>query len=160
MRRAIVAIVVICLIPLPLLAIDLGRAEGALTVNNQRIDLVYAYAIGKQKNDITNRKDDIRIILTDKPLPEGTDLSKVDYNFPEGILGVVICIDVNKEVSHVIVQHPSGTYDAGYFEGVPDYRFRQHRAEEGAFAGNVSSKSVATATMTFSYDADFVARMQ
>jgi len=160
MRRAIVALVAICLLPLPLLAIDAGRAEGRLTVNGTPIDLVYAYAIGGQKNDISNRRDDVRIILTDKPLPDGTDLSKVDYVFPDGILGIVVCIDINKQVSHVIVQHAAGTYDAGYFEGMPDYRFRPHRSDGGMFAGNVSSRSVATSTMTFSYDVDFNAQLK
>jgi hypothetical protein len=160
MRRAIVAFVAICLLPLPLLAIVAGRAEGRLTVNGTAIDLAYAYAIGGQKNDINKRSDDVRIILTDKPLPEGTDLAKVDYTFPDGILGLVVCVDNSKQVSHVIVQHPSGTYDAGYFEGMPEYRYRSHRADQGMFAGNVSSRSVATATMTFSYDVDFNAALK
>jgi hypothetical protein len=156
MRRAIVAFVAICLLlPLPLLAVDAGRAEGRLTVNGTEIPLAYAYAVGGQNNDLSHRNDDTRIILTDKPLPDGTDLSKVDYAFPEGILGVVVCINPNHQVTHVIVQHAAGTYDAGYFENVPEYRFRTRTSDPGMLAGNVSSKRVSTATVTFSYEAEF-----
>ena len=156
MHRAIVASVAICLLlPLPLLAVDPGRAEGRLTVNGAPINLAYAYAVDRQMNDLTKTKDDTRIILTDKPLPEGTDLNTVDYTFPDGILGVVVCVDKNRQVSHVVVQHPTGTFDAGYFEGVQDYRYRPHRSDNGMLAGNVSARNVTTATMTFSYDAEF-----
>ena len=161
MRRAFVAFVAICLLlPLPLLAVDPGRAEGRLTVNGTEIPLTYAYAIGGQANDLSHRKDDTRIILTDKPLPDGTDLSKVDYTFPDGVLGVVVCVDNKNQVSHVIVQHSTGTFDGGYFEGVADYRYRAHASDPGMLAGNVSSKRVTTASMTFSYEAEFNAQLK
>src|SRR5438045_3258047 len=117
MRRLIVLFAVIAFVALPLLAIDPGRAQGTLTIDDTRIPLLYAYAIKHQKNQLTNRNDDTKIILTDKPLPEGTQLSDVDYQFPDSIFSLVVCLDRKGFVSHVVVQHATGTYDAGYFDG-------------------------------------------
>src|ERR1044071_3237675 len=100
MRRLLMMIVVVALVATPLLAVEPGRAEGALTIDNNRIPLLYAYAIHKQKNQLTNKDEDTKIILTDKPLPENAQLSDIDYNFPEGIFGVVVCVDKRGYVSH------------------------------------------------------------
>lgn len=160
--RQFAAVLVLLLLALPAAAVDLGRAEGTLTIDSTRIPLTYAYAIDHQKNQLTNRNSDTKIILTDKPLPESTKLDDVDYNFPDGILGVVICISgKNDDVSHVVVQHSSGTYDGGFFENVPEYKFkRQKAADRSTLAGNITSKKVTTNTMTFTFDADFAATVQ
>jgi hypothetical protein len=158
--RHVAAVLVLLLLAVPVLAVDAGRADGALTVDGSRIPLTYAYVIDHQKNGLSNKNSDTKIILTDKPLPEGANLDEIDYNFPEGILGVVICIGGKDDVTHVVVQHSSGTYDAGFFENVPDYRFKRNRAERGILNGNVSSKKVTTNTMTFSFEGDFSAQIQ
>src|SRR6185436_5650932 len=110
-------------------AADLGRANGSVTIDGKPIVLQYAYAIDHQKNQLTNKANETKIVLTDKPLPDGTKLDEVDYMFPEGIYGIVVCLTPADAVSHVVVQHPTGTYDAGYFEGVQDYRFKRARGE-------------------------------
>jgi hypothetical protein len=159
--RKFAAVLVLFLLAIPAFAADLGRAQGTLTIDGTRIPLTYAYAIDHQKNQLTNKNSDTRIILTDKPLPDNTKLADVDYTFPEGVLGVVFCINgKNDDISHVVVQHASGTYDGGFFEGVPDYRFKRVKADRGVLSGSVSSKKITTNTMVFSFDADFTTQVQ
>jgi hypothetical protein len=159
--RQIAAVIVLLLLAVPAVAVDLGRAEGTLTIDSTRIPLTYAYVIGHQKNQLTNKNTDTRIILTDKPLPDNAKLEDVDYNFPDGILGVVFHITgKNDEISHVVVQHASGTWDGGFFESVPDYRFRRTKTDRGILTGNVSTKKITTNTMAFFFDADFSAQVQ
>jgi hypothetical protein len=152
--RLLSAFVAVCLLALPALAVDLGKADGSLTVDKTRIALNYAYAVGHQKDELNNRRDDVRIILTDKPLPEGTKLDDLDYSFPEGILGVVVCVTHEDKVAHVVVQHPHGTYDAGYFEN-DVYHFKPKKGEQGTISGNLSSPRVPTNTMTFWFVVEF-----
>jgi hypothetical protein len=160
--RQFAAVVVLFLLALPALAVDLGRAEGSLTIDGTRIPLTYAYAVDHQKNQLTNKNSDTKIILTDKPLPESTKIEDVDYNFPDGILGIVVCITgKNDDVSHIVVQHSSGTYDGGFFENVPEYHFKRQRgADRNTLSGSLSSKKVTTNTMTFSFDAEFAAQVK
>lgn len=160
--RQFAAILFLFLLALPALAVDLGRAEGSLTIDGTRVPLTYAYAVDHQKNQLTNKNSDTKILLTDKPLPESTKLEDVDYNFPDGILGIVVCITgKNDDVSHVVVQHSSGTYDAGYFENVPEYHFKRQRgADRNVLSGSVTSKKVTTNTMTFTFDAEFAAQVR
>ena len=140
---------------------DLGRATGSVTISGKPIVLQYAYAIDHQKNQLSNKANETKVVLTDKPLPDGTKLEDVDYNFPDGVFGIVVCLTPSDSVSHVVVQHPTGTYDAGYFEGVQDYRFKRARGgERGTIEGTLSSKKVTTNTMTFFFDADFAAQVQ
>jgi hypothetical protein len=141
-------------------AADLGRAAGSVTIDGKPIVLQYAYAIDHQKNQLTNKSNETKIILTDKPLPDGTKLDDVDYTFPDGVYGVVVCVTPTDSVSHVVVQHPTGTFDAGYFEGVQDYRFKRTRSERGTIEGTLSSKKITTNTMSFFYDAEFAAQVQ
>ena len=135
--------------------VDAGRAQGPLTVDGNRIDLNYAYAIDHQKNEVTNRWDDTRVILTDKPLPDGTKLDEIDYSFPDGTFGLVICISHDDKVSHVVVQHAKGMYDAGFFDSDPSYTFTRVKTDRGTIAGNVTARQVKTNTMTFSVNVDF-----
>ena len=150
MRHVAAALLVIVLVALPASAIDLGRAEGNLTIDGTKIPLSYAYAVGRQT----------RIILTDKPLPDGAKLTALDGDLPGDLNGVIICVDKLGRVEHVAVQHPKGTYDGGYFEGVQDYDFKQRKGDAGMLIGSVSSLRVKTNTMTFSYDATFVAALR
>ncbi len=161
MRNARALIVLLFFVGSTAFAADLGRAVGSVTIDGKPIVLQYAYAVDHQKNQLTNKNSDTRIILTDKPLPNGTKLEDVDYNFPDGILGVVVCVSSPSDtVSHVIVQHPTGTYDGGYFEGVPDYKFKRVRGERGTISGTIQSKKITTNTMSFFFDAEFAANIQ
>ena len=160
MRYAAALIAISFLVVAPLSAADLGRAIGSVTIDGKPIVLQYAYAIDHQKNQISNKTTDTKVILTDKPLPDATKLDDVDYNFPDGIYGVVVCMTPQDGVSHVVVQHPGGTFDAGYFEGVQDYRFKRVRGDRGTIGGTLSSKKITTNTMAFSFDAEFAAQVQ
>jgi hypothetical protein len=160
MRHVAGALLVFFLVALPAAAVDLGRAEGTLTIDGTAIPLNYAYAVAKQKNQLTDRNEMTRIILTDKALPDGAKLAALDGDLPGDLNGVIICIDKLGRVGHVAVQHPKGTYDGGYFEGVPDYDFKQRKGEPGTIGGSVSSLRIKTNTMTFSYDVTFVAALR
>jgi hypothetical protein len=160
MRHLFGALLVVFLVVLPASAVDLGRAEGTLTIDGTKIPLNYAYAVAKQKNQLTDRNEMTRIILTDKALPDGAKLTALDNDLPGDLNGVIICIDKLGRVGHVAVQHPKGTFDGGYFEGVQDYDFKQHKGESGTVSGSVSSLRIKTNTMTFSYDATFVAALR
>jgi hypothetical protein len=157
---ALVAVLLTLLVALPAVAVDLGRAEGTLTVDGTKIPLNYAYAVGRQKNQLTDRKEMTRVILTDKELPADAKLADLDDNLPGDLNGVIISIDKQGRVGHVAIQHPTGNYDGGYFEGIPDYEFKPHKGDSGTFGGTVSSLRVKTNTMTFSYDATFVAALR
>jgi hypothetical protein len=160
MRHVAGALLVVFLVALPAFAVDLGRAEGSLIIDGNKIPLNYAYAVAKQKNELSGRNEMMRIILTEKPLPDGAKLTEMDNNLPGDLNGVIICIDKLGRVGHVAVQHPKGTFDGGYFEGVPDYDFKQRKGESGTYGGTVSSLRIKTNTMTFSYDATFVASLR
>ena len=161
MRAAVVAVLSALAIAMPVYPVEPGRADGKLVVNGTTIPLAYAYVVPRQKNQITNRNDDVKVILTDKALVPETDFAAFDANFPEGVLGVVICIDRDKQISHLVVQHPNGMYDAGYFTNLPDYHYKARRGENGQMAGVVYvSRPVATATIQFSFDVNFSAPMQ
>jgi len=160
MRHVAWASVLFFLMALPAVALDLGRAEGILTIDGTKITLNYAYAIARQKNELTSRNELTRIILTDKALPDGAKLADMDDNLPGDTNGVIIAVDKAGRVAHVAVQHPAGSYDGGYFEGIPDYEFKPKKGDSGTFGGTVSSLRVKTNTMTFSYDATFLAALR
>jgi hypothetical protein len=82
MRHVAGALVAVFLVALPAVALDLGRAEGNLTIDGKKIPLNYAYAIARQKNQLTDRNEMTRIILTDKPLPDGAKLAGLDDTLP------------------------------------------------------------------------------
>ena len=147
------------LVALPLQALEAGRAEGTLIIGGAPLSLVHAYAIGGQKNDANGRNDDIKIILTDKPLPDGFELRNIESAFPDGITGIVFAIDNERQPSHIYVQHATGMYDAGYFTKSEIYRFRGRMAD-GVLDGRVSSKKMTTSTTTMSFDVQFAATVQ
>src|SRR5947207_5105894 len=107
MRRLAVCMLLVFAVP-AVFAVDLGRAEGSLNVGGTAVPLAYAYVMDGAHNDLTGRNDATKIILTDKPLPAGTRLADVDSNFPEGILGVVVCMNKDQQPQHLVVQHPNG----------------------------------------------------
>ncbi len=121
--------------------------------------LVHAYAIGGQKNEANGRNDDIKIILTDKPLPGGFDLHTIETAFPDGITGIVFDIDNDRQPSHVYIQHSTGMYDAGYFTKSDVYRFRG-RTTDGVLDGRVTARKVTTSTTTMSFDVQFATTIQ
>lgn len=141
-------------------AVDVGRAQGAITIDGSRVDLNYAYAIDHQANEITHRKDDRRVVLTDKPLPDGMKLDDIDNTFPDGVLGVVVCVSHSDKVSHVLLEHAKGMYDAGYFEDDANYTFKPLKGDHGMVSGNLSSKKIRTNTLSFYFDVDFSAAVK
>ncbi|HXH90543.1 MAG TPA: hypothetical protein VNN25_03105 [Thermoanaerobaculia bacterium] len=160
MRHIFGAFLALVLVALPALAVDAGHAEGALVIDGVKYQLNFAYAIAKQKNQLTDRNEMTRIILTDRALPDGTKLTDLDNTLPGDLNGVIICVDKQGRVGHVAVQHPTGNYDGGYFEGIPDYEYKPHKGDSGTIGGSVSSLRVKTNTMSFSYDATFVAALK
>jgi hypothetical protein len=150
---------IVALVALPLHAIDAGHAEGTLTIGGAASNLVFAYAIGGQKNDANGRNDDIKIILTDKPLPDGFDLKTIETTFPDGITGIVFAIDNDRQPSHTFIQYASGMYDAGYFTKTDIYRFRG-RVTDGVLDGRVSARKFTTSTTTMSFDVQFAASVR
>lgn len=160
MTRRLTTFLAIAIVCAPAYAVDPGKAQGAMTIDGNRTDLMYAYAVDRQVNDITHRKDDRRIVLTDKPLPDGFKLDDIDNGFPEGVLGLVVCVTHVDKVSHILVQHARGMYDASYFEDDPNYTFKALKGDRGMVAGNVSSRKIKTNTMTFSFDVDFNTAMK
>jgi len=159
MRRAL-AVFALLFLALPLFAVDLGRAEGNLTIDGNKIPLQYAYAVDHQKNLLNNKNNETRVILTDKPLADGVKLDDIENSFPDGILGVVFTLTPKDEISHVFVANPTGTYDGGYVEGTTDYKFNRRKGDRGTLSGAVSSKKVTTNTMTFYFDADFATNVK
>lgn len=160
MRHVAGALLVIFLAALPASALDVGRAEGTLTIDGTKIPLNYAYAVARQKNQLNDRNEITRIILTENPLPDGAKLTALDSDLPGDLNGVIICVDKLGRVAHVAVQHPKGTFDGGYFEGVQDYEYKPRKGDSGTVSGSVSSLRIKTNTMTFSYDATFVAALR
>ena len=159
MRRAASMMLAFLVVAGSALALDLGRAEGTLVIDGTKFDLAYAYAIGHHKNQNTNRSDNTLVILTDKPLTDGANLHDFEASLPDGVNGVMFCLDRDRHVTHVAVQHPTGMFDAGFFEGIENYDFKPRKSEQG-FTGTASSRRVKTNTMTFSYDVTFSAAMR
>jgi hypothetical protein len=160
MRHILGGILALVLVALPALAVDTGHAEGSLVIDGVKYPLNFAYAIAKQKNQLTDRNEMTRIILTDRALPDGTKLTDLDNTLPGDLNGVIVCVDKQGRVGHVAVQHPTGNFDGGYFEGIADYEYKPHKGDSGTVGGSVSSLRVKTNTMTFSYDANFVAALK
>ena len=160
MTRRLAVLLAIAFLCAPVYAVDPGKAQGAMTIDGNRIELTYAYAIDRQVNDITHRKDDRRVVLTDKPMPDGFKIADIDNGFPEGVMGLVVCVTHADKISHVLLQHAHGMYDASYFDDDPNYTFKPQRGDRGTVAGNVSSRKIKTNTMTFSFDVDFNAAMR
>src|SRR5213080_625850 len=154
MTRRLTILLAVAFLCVPLFAVDPGKAQGSMTVDGTRVDLGYAYAISHQSNDVTHRKDDRRVVLTDKPIPDTFKLDDIDNGFPDGVLGVVVCVSHADKISHVLLQHAKGMYDASYFEDDPNYIFKPLKTEKSSVAGNVSARKIRTNTMTFSFDVD------
>jgi hypothetical protein len=154
--RAVLTLFLLLLAAGSALAVDLGKAEGTLVIDNVKFDLGHAYAIRHHKNQLTNRADNTLIILSDKPLPDDANLHDFEASLPDGVNGVMVCIDKDSHITHVAVQHPAGMFDAGFFEGIDNYDYRPRKVDQG-LSGTLSSRRVKTNTMTFSYDVSFAA---
>lgn len=151
MRRFVLSAIAAALVTIPAFAVEPGQAEGTLTVGSEKIPLVFVYAIGRQKNEFSGRKDDIRIILTSKPLPESADLETIEDAFPDGVYGFVASIDNKRAVSHVVAQFSTGMYDAGFFGPGDNYAFTG-KVGDGRVEGHLTSKTITTSTTQFSFD--------
>ena len=156
MRRCAVCLFVV-LIAVAALGADLGRAEGSLTIGTTEVPLAYAYVMDRAHNDLSNRNDATKVILTDKPLPAGTKLADIDSNFPDGILGVVVCVGKDNQPLHLVVQHAQGTYDGGWMDLNPDVRVRMKRNSDGSVEGRLTCKKAEKPSVTFAFDAAFLA---
>jgi len=157
--RGVVLAGLLCL-AVPAFAVDPGRASGTVTIDGKPMTIGYAYAVGRQQNEANHRKDDVRIVLTDKPLPDGTKLDEIDYAFPDGVFGMVVCVDHDQQTSHLVLQHETGMYDAGYFTDPRDFQYKGRRSGD-VLNGHVSSaRPVKTNTMTFTYDVEFAANVK
>ena len=159
MRRAALMLLAFTLIAGSAAAVDLGHAEGQLVIDGNKYELVYAYAVGRHKNQLTNRSDNTLIVLTDKPLADGINLHDFEAGLPDGINGVMVCLDRERRITHVAVQHPTGMYDGGFFEGIENYDFKPRKGDDG-LSGTLSSRRVKTNTMTFSYDVSFATQVK
>jgi hypothetical protein len=152
MRNLFLILILAVLVAVPALAaLEPGQAQGTLTVGNEKIPLAYAYAINHQKNEFSNRRDDVRVVVTNKPLDAAVDLANIDYSFPDGIFGIVVCIDHNRAPSHVSVQHATGMFDAGYFGPGEDYQFKG-TVDAGKVEGTLTSKAITTSTTNFTFE--------
>lgn len=156
--RAASVLMVLCL-AVPLFAVDPGRAEGTLTTDKKETPLAFAYAVHRVHSDATGKNDATKIILTDKPLPEGTKLRDVDYNFPEGIFGIVVCVDRQQQPVHVVVQHPTGVYDGGWVDLDRDVAVRM-RENNGMIEGHLRCRGVERPSVTYAFDVDFNAKAE
>lgn len=154
-NNVLLAALFVALAVLPLHAVDAGRAEGTIIIGGTAINLTNAYAIGGQKDDANGRNDDVKIILTDQPLPDGFDLKTVETAMPESITGIVFAVDHDRQPSHVWVQYANGTYDGGYFTKSDVFRFRGKTTE-----GRVTARRFQTGTTTISFDVQFAAAVQ
>ena len=159
MLRRSIPLLLLSLVALPLFALDPGRAEGVLTTDSVKTPLAYAYMARKVHNETSGKNDATKIVLTDKALPEGTNIRNLDYEFPEGIYGIVVCLDREQQPVHVVVQHPSGVYDGGWLQAEPNVTVRA-RQVDGALEGHMRCRSVERPSVTYSFEADFAASGQ
>jgi hypothetical protein len=159
LRHAALALIIV-LISLSAVAAEPGRAEGAVTIDKTKVDLAYAYAIGHQRNEITKRKDDIKVVLTDKALDPALDLNEIDTLLPADVHAMVFSVASSGKVTHVSLLYPKGSYDGGFLEDTPDFRFKNSNPPRGNVAGRISSGRIQTNTMTFQVDADFNAAVK
>jgi hypothetical protein len=144
---------------LPALAIEPGQAEGTLTVNSSTVNLAYCYALGNQRNPLTGRTDDIKVILSDHPLPSDVDMSAIEYSFPSGTLGVVVIFEANRQPVRVFIQHGTGTFESSDFKsGV--YKLRSRISRDGEIDGRLESKPITAATMFLQFGASYRAQIR
>src|SRR4051794_8782937 len=111
MRRGALALLAGGAIAAPRRAGDPGPAAGPLGIHGNKIDHSPAHAAGRHRNQLTKRSDNTLIIPTDKPLADSTNLHDFEASLPDGVNGVMVCLDRDKRVTHVAVQHPSGMFD-------------------------------------------------
>ena len=141
-------------------AAELGQAEGTLTIDKTRVDLHYAYAIGRQHNDITKRKDDVKVVLTDKALAADMNLAEIDATLPQDMYALIFNVASNNKITHVALLHPKGSYDGGYLEDTPEFRFKSANPGRGMVGGRLTSSKVQTNTMAFNVDVDFATQVK
>ena len=157
MRTTIFAVALLA--ALPAMAIEPGQAEGTLTINATTVNLAYCYAVGNQRNDATGRTDDIKLVLSDKPLPAGVDMTGIEYAFPAGTLGVVVTFESNRQPVRVFIEHAGGTFESSDFKsGI--YKLRPRITRDGEIDGRVESKPITAATMYLQFAANFRAAIK
>ena len=143
----------------PAAAIEPGQAEGTLTINSTTVNLAYSYALGNQRNEATGRTDDIKLVLSDKPLPAGMDMTGIEYTFPAGTLGVVVIFESNRQPVRVFIQHGGGTFESSDFKsGI--YKLRPRISRDGEIDGRIESKPITAATMFLQFGANFRAAIK
>ena len=150
---------VVLLAAVPAVAIEPGQAEGTLTINSSTVNLAYCYALGNQRNDATGRTDDIKVVLTDHPLPAGMEMAGIEYAFPAGTLGVVVIFESNRQPVRVFIQHGGGTFESSDFKS-GTYKLRPRISRDGEIDGRIESKPITAATMFLQFGANFRATIK
>jgi len=161
MRRSIKTTLFLAalLAALPAAAIEPGQAEGTLTINSTTVNLAYCYALGNQRNETTGRTDDIKLVLSDHPLPAGMDMTGIEYAFPAGTLGVVVIFEANRQPVRVFIQHGGGTFESSDFKsGI--FKLRPRITRDGEMDGRIESKPITAATMFLQFGANFRAAIR
>ena len=73
---------------------------------------------------------------------------------------MVVCVDHDQQISHLVVQHETGMYDAGYFTEPRDFQYKGRRSGDVLNGRFSSLRPVKTNTMTFTYDVEFAANIK
>lgn len=159
----LIVLVGLVVLAAPVRALEPGKAEGELSLNGKAVKLLHAYAVPGQKNTLTDTDDDVKVVLTDKPLPADARPGELGYSFAPGVQGIVLCIDRSKEPSHLVVHHADGMYFRGYFKG-SENKFKSKRLDRKGIEGTAYISEPYKTSKGFSYQynvtfaADFPAK--
>lgn len=84
-----------------------GTASGTLTLNGKKITLNHAYALA-QPNTFDEKKIDIAVLLTEKPIPEEElkDIEKLEYITQNKHNYAFFKIDNQGKPIHEVIEHP------------------------------------------------------
>jgi hypothetical protein len=138
----------------PALAIDPGQAEGTLVINSSTVNLTYCYAVGNQTNALTGRTDDIKIVLSEKPVAADADFTQIEYAFPAENRGVVLVINSNRQPVRVFIEHGTGIFESSDFKS-GNFKVRVRSNREGDLDGRIESKPITASTLYLKFDASF-----
>ncbi len=116
-----------------------GKASGTLTIDGKSIALKYAYAM-LQPNTFDKDKTDIAVLLTGRPLNEGTvkDAEKLDDAVGQEHGWAFFKIDDAGRPIHEVIDHPAAGGSRLIMSGFTQAGFVQKKREkdrlEGSFA--------------------------
>jgi hypothetical protein len=90
------------------------RVEGSLTVNGNPVSLKHVYA-WTSKGAFDETKTDVRVLITDEPVPEEKLKSLIPIMTGDGQQGIDLRIDEDKKIIETEVYHSALKH--GYFSG-------------------------------------------